>query len=103
MIRRLDPKDPGEIRTLTFDFGPDLKAETISGTPTASIAMYTGTDAQSANVLYGSPVVVGQRVTVRVRNGVLDAEYLIKVLVTTNLGNIYAIGAVLPVKNVGTF
>lgn len=102
-MEKFDPKDPAEIIPLTFEFGPLLDEQTISGAPVVEVTVYEGYDATPADVLSGSVVVVGTRVRQNATGGVLGVEYLIRVTVTTNTGLKYTLGRVLPVKSAGTY
>jgi hypothetical protein len=99
-----DPKDPTEIIPLTFDFSVELAAaQTIQGTPTVAVTVYSGTDASPGAILSGAATVLGARVRQNVQGGLVDVQYLIKVTATTNTGLKYTIGRILPVKSSGTY
>ena len=101
---KFSPKDPSETVPLDFDFDPyRLGADEISGSPTISVTVYTGVDADPSDLLSGAAAVIGDKVRQNVRNGTADVEYLVKATITTVAGYTYTIGRVLPVKVAGTY
>ena len=102
-METFDPKDPLEIIPLTFDFAAELQGQSLSGTPTVVVTVYSGTDPTPANIISGAVTVLGDRVRQNVKEGVLGVEYLIKITVTTTTGLKYTKGRILPLKDAGTY
>lgn len=101
-MNTLPSKDPNEVVPLTFDFSEYLTGgEALTGTPTITVETYSGVDATPANLIYGSPTVTGDRIKQAVRLGVDGVTYLVRASSTTTAGNVYALGALLPVKRAG--
>lgn len=101
-MEKFDPKDPNEILPLPFSFKDDLNGQTIASA-VVLVETYTGVDASPMNILSGAYATVGDTIRQNVTGGVVDAEYLIRVTVTTNGGLKYTLGKVLPVKRAGTW
>ena len=103
MAQRFDDKNPSESFSLTFDMSAGLSgAETLTGTPTASISVLSGTDASPSSVLVGSPTLAGAnlQVLVSVTGGLNAVDYEIKVVsATTNASKTLALVGILPVRN----
>jgi len=61
---RTQPGRPGQTLNLAFDFSSILgSTESLSGTPTCGIAVYTGVDNSPNSLLSGSPTLSGNVVT----------------------------------------
>lgn len=93
---RFDPKQPGEIITLAFDFGFDNVG--VISSPSVAVALAAGTDPDPALILVGAPTVDGQLVRQRVRDGVIGADYLLTARATAENGDLLEIDALLPVR-----
>lgn len=102
-MNQFDIKDPAEKVVLTFDFSDGLAVgETLTGTPTVTVAMALGSDATPAALLNGAAALDGSEkmVLVPVQAGIDRCEYLIKVVVaTSNAQKILTLKAVLPVNS----
>lgn len=61
------PYSTGETVDLSFDFLSKLAlGETLTGTPTRSIAVWSGVSANPSTVLSGSPTISGSKVIQRI-------------------------------------
>lgn len=99
----LTPKDPGERFALTFDFSGYLDTdESIATLGAPSCEVYEGADASPSLVLNGVGTATGDRVLQGVKEGTVGVTYLVRVTVTTSAGNVYTLGALLPVRKAGT-
>lgn len=78
--RRMDPKDPAESITVTFDFSKD--ATRILGASTFITELYTSSDSNAQLMLDGAPEVHGLKVLQRISGGVSDATYKLRCIVT---------------------
>ncbi len=96
-------KDPSEKVPLTFDFTNGLDAgETLTGTPTVTVACTVGTDATPQAILNGSATLIASatKVLQAVQGGLAGCDYLIKVVTaTSNAQKVLALSAVLPVRS----
>jgi len=99
---RFDAKDPAEKQVLTFDFSLGLATgETLTGTPTVSIAVLYGTDPSPGNVLAGGNAFdpTNTKYFVPVQGGVDLTDYDIVVKAsTTNAVKTLTLGGILPVR-----
>ena len=78
-------KDPAEVDTRALDFRLLLEAgETLTGTPTATVTVIAGVDA-NPSALVTAVAIVGTEVRARVAGGV-GATYKIKLTTTTSTG-----------------
>lgn len=94
-------KDPEEVLTLSFDFAADLGAETINGAPVVAVTVFSGVDANPANLLNGAAQLDGAAAAVlqSVKAGLADVDYRIKVKVPTTGGRTLVLARILPVRN----
>lgn len=91
-----DPKDPGEIVHLGFDFSALTPAPT---SPVVTAAHHGGTaDAAPSAILSGAPAVSGTTIVQRVAAGVAGANYLLRCQVDTAAGERFILAGVLPVR-----
>lgn len=102
-MQRFDEKNPSESIVLTFDLSAGLATgETLTGTPTVTIALLSGTDPTPSAVLAGGNQLDSSKTLalVPVTGGVDSCDYEIKVVCsTTNALKILALPAILPVRN----
>ena len=99
MMRNFSKKDPSETITLTFDYSNDLIiGETLTGTPTVSIALYYGvSDPGISAMLSGSPIIFGSYVLQSCTAGLIGYQYNIKATCSTSTGRVLSIGGILPI------
>lgn len=101
-VQRFDIKDPSESVPLTFNFAPDLASgETLSGAPTVSVTVATGTDANPTELLNGTAGfdAAMQEVIQPVTGGLNGVEYEIVVTcATSNPNKTLTLVGVLPVR-----
>lgn len=86
--------DPGEQELLTLDFTNDLGADETVASAVWTCAVQVGSpvaDASASSRIIGSASVSGKTTTQKVGNLVAGANYLIKAVVTTNLGNLVSL------------
>jgi hypothetical protein len=101
---RFDSKDPGELRVLTFDFTADLNVaggEQLSGTPTVSITVVSGTDASPSSVLAGGNSFDPAKLLyyVPVKAGIDKVDYdIVVAAATTTAAKTLTLGGILPVR-----
>lgn len=90
-----DPKDPGEIIPLTFDF------EHLTATPSnpaIAVTRHSGSaDANPATILLGSPQVIGTSVVQKITGGVDGTTYKLVCEAVAPDGCKYRIPGKLPV------
>ena len=93
-------KDAAEDVVVTFDFSLALATgETLSGTPTVTVATYTGVDVNPAAMLNGAAAISGMTVMQPIQGGVNGNSYAIKcVCATSNAQKILALTALVPVQ-----
>ena len=96
-----DAKDPEEVTEVTFDFGPALGGELLTGVPAVSIDVYSGSDANPGSVLDGaaSTDVSGTKVLQGVKAGLANVDYRLKAKAMTSGGRTLVQGRILPVRN----
>lgn len=91
-----DAKDPAEIIPITFNFS-GLTSAPLS--PIVSVTHEGGAaDPTPANLLFGSPQVIGTQIMQKVHNGVANADYRFRCQVDTPDGNRWVLSGVLPVR-----
>ncbi len=94
----LDSKDPAEIVPITFDFSELVTS--IDSIVQVTCADPSGTDAAATAMLDGSPVVAGQLVIQRIKNGIHNVNYTLRAEILS--GSLkYALTDVLPVLKQG--
>ncbi len=79
---KINSKVPTEVIPVVFDYSEIT--QTIDSIASIGIAVITGTDASSALMLVGSPVITGTSVVQLVRNGVVGVKYRLFCLATVN-------------------
>ena len=94
--------DPGEELVCTFDLSDDERLaddETLTS-PSITITVRKGTDANPSNVQTGSPQVVGRLVLWRKRRdaGVAGTDYEVRLQVDTSAGQRLVVVGMLPVR-----
>lgn len=91
-----DPKDPGEIVILGFDFAA------LTGTPTSptiTVTRHAGAaDAAPSAILSGSASITGTQVLQKVTGGTAGTDYLLRCEVDAPDGSHYVLAGVLPVR-----
>lgn len=98
MVRgTFQPKDTAERISLPFDFTLDLGSETIV-TATAAFAVDAGTDATPGNMANGSTVITGAIVSVPVKDGVAQVDYVVTCTATTSGSRVLVLAGLLPVR-----
>lgn len=90
----LTQKDPAESRLVEFDFAGDL---TAPASAVVSVTAINGTDAASASMLDGSPVISGTLVSQRVKLGVDKLNYKLRCEATQGV-DVAVRAAILPVR-----
>lgn len=100
MTQRLSDKHPSEQVQITFDYTKDLVVgETLVGaSAVVTVTVADGTDASPSAVLNGAYATTTPYIIQPVRNGLDGVDYHFLCLVTTSLGNKYALQAILPVR-----
>lgn len=92
-------KDPEEAFACAFDFALELiEGETLTGTPSITVAVVDGADASPASLKSGAPVIEGGRVLQRLVGGVAGVTYSLTCIASTSEGNTLARAAILPVE-----
>lgn len=92
-------KDPEEAFACAFDFALELiEGETLTGTPSITVAVVDGTDNSPASLKSGAPVIEGGRVLQRLVGGVAGVTYSLTCIASTSEGNTLARAAILPVE-----
>lgn len=100
---QFEPKGPDEKIKLTFDFTPDLTgtAVTLAGSPTVTISMEKGADANPTALFNGAAGfdITGQKVIVPVQAGIVACDYAIRVnCATTDSQIVLGLTGILPVR-----
>lgn len=88
LIDRFGNKNDAEKLVLAFEFGAELDTgESLTGTPTVTITVLTGTDAAPNDVKNGDPAIVGTDVLLPVKGGIVGVDYQIEVVCATSNSN----------------
>ena len=88
LIDRFPNKLADEKLILAFEYGEELDSgETLTGTPTVSVAVRSGTDATPEALLNGTPAIVGSDVLLPVKGGIVGVDYQIEVVCPTSNSN----------------
>jgi hypothetical protein len=97
---RLPPKDPAEAKLVRFEFSTEIEAGSTIQSLTRTITTLAGTDASPSSVLDGSPTIDNANLYAlqRVKDGLADCDYEIRMLATDNAGLKHLIVATLPVR-----
>jgi hypothetical protein len=99
---RFDVKNPAEKIVLTFDMTLGLATgETLTGSPSVSVAVFSGTDGSPSAILNGSAALdsSGLLILVPVQAGLDQTDYYLTVsCATTNALKLLALSAILPVR-----
>ena len=97
----IDFKDPEERVTVTWDFAPDLGADTITpASAVVTVSLKRGDpDPGLGTLVYAAAQIVGSKVLVGIANGLNGRDYRIKCKVDTAGNHTYAQAYVLPVRD----
>lgn len=99
-VRQFDAKMPGEQRTLTFGFAPDLPAGvTVASVDAITVSTYRGNDPDPSALFVGSPALVGADVLQMVSGGLATADYLFVAWVILSDTQRIGLPALLPVRD----
>ena len=82
----INPKDPAEIVTLSYDFA-SLTATPSS--PVVTISVLYGIDADVAAMLTGAPALVGTKVLQQISAGLAGVDYTVRYQVDAPDGDRY--------------
>ena len=82
----INPKDPAEIVTLSYDFA-SLTATPSS--PVVTISVLNGIDADAAAMLTGAPSLVGTKVLQQISAGLAGVDYTVRYQVDAPDGDRY--------------
>lgn len=83
-------KQPGEKRTLAFEFGPKIAVgDSLTGTPVMS---------SDAGLTFGPPVISGTRVSVQISGGTDGNDYAVQCKVDTVGGDILQIDVLIEIR-----
>jgi hypothetical protein len=89
MIATLSPKDPAEVITVTADFSTELAAGETIRVPTNTITTVPeGRDPNAADMLIGTPEVVGGQVLQMLEGGIDGTTYLVTCVAPLSSGRI---------------
>lgn len=94
----LGPKDPDEIKVLSFSFERDLAGASIAAVLSCTVAAHKGVDAGASSCLLGAPVASGDLVLVRMQSGLDGVIYKWRVKVSDSAGNVHVATALVAVK-----
>jgi hypothetical protein len=94
----LGPKDPEEIKVLSFPFARELAGASISTIDYVTPSTYKGTDPTPAAVALGIPVVSGTNVLQRMQAGLDGVIYGWRAKVTDSNGNKHVMSLRVQVK-----
>ena len=101
MPQYFDQKDPSESVVLTFEFATNLATgETLTGSPTVSVALVSGTDPTPSAILTGVNGLdaTSTEALIGVHAGVNGCAYDVKVVcATSNAQKVLALSGILPV------
>ena len=97
-MRTFSPKDPGETIVLGFNFAPGLNSgETLTGSPTLSISLYSGVpDPSMPSMIVGGGQISSALVLQTITLGMSGNNYAVTATCPTNSGRILAVGGILP-------
>ena len=83
----LQGKYVGELVTRVFDFISDLAVgETLTGVPTTTASVWTGTDASPQNIVSGAASISGSQVSQNLTGGVAGTLYSLVCKSSTSAG-----------------
>ena len=92
-MRQFSPIDSNEVVTLTSDFSADLQSgEILTGTPTFTLLVASGTDATPAARLNGAPQISGVYVLQSVKTCVSGTNYYALAICSTSAGRVLTQG-----------
>lgn len=94
----LGPKDPEEIKVISFPFARALNGTTINSVIYVTPSTYKGTDAAPANVALGAPVVSGTDVLQRMQGGLSGVVYKWRAKVVDSAGNVHVASELVAVQ-----
>ena len=92
-----NPKHPSETLTLTFDFGRDLGANTISSASVVCLNALGVSDPTPSAVISGSATFSGSVVSQKVTGGLSGATYEFQATAVDSGGNSILYSQLLPV------
>lgn len=91
--------DPAEKLVATFDYTEDLDAGETIATAVTACTLLSGTDADPAAVLYGTPTIAAGTVLQPITGGVDGATYTLRCQATLDpTGRVLVLAATLPVR-----
>lgn len=85
----LGPKDPEEIKVISFPFARALNGATITSVTYVTPSTHKGVDTTPTNVALGEPVVSGTDVLQRMQAGVSGVVYKWRAKVVDSAGNVH--------------
>lgn len=89
-MKVMGPKDPAEVKVLTFDFTKELGTATlVSATTTASVT--NGEDPTPANLISGEATVSGQKAYQKVSGGLHGVIYKLRCTAVDSDGGVHVI------------
>ena len=91
----LGPIDPLEVKTIAFDFVPDLAGAAVLQVVLECTAA-SGTDAAAPTRLLGLPVLTADAVIQRIGTCSTGVTYMLRCIVTDSAGLVHVQTAVLP-------
>ena len=95
-VNVLQPKDPGEIKIVRFQFGGDVGESSIS-TVDVQAFVVEGEDPSPSSFLSGVPAISGTDVLQRVTGGLDGCDYNLRCFATDSAGLKHLISCVIPV------
>ena len=103
-MKQFDPKDPGAVDVIGFDFTEALGSESlsVSPAPTFDVSVVGSVPDAAAALLHADPpVIAGKVVQKRVTGGINLANYYIRCTAQTNANRTLVLGGILPVRKSG--
>lgn len=94
----LGPKDPQEIKVLSFPFARELNGATIASITSVTATTFKGTDASPSAVLLGGPVQSGTDVLQRMQAGLNGVTYKLRAKVLDSNGNVHVVADLVAVR-----
>lgn len=92
----LPSKDTEERVTLTFDFSSQTN---FISSPTVTVSLVSGVDSSPEDILDTPPEVYeNNKIIFRVKDGVSGCNYLLRVKIITETGDILIIADILPIR-----
>lgn len=90
-MKVMGPKDPEEVKTLSFDFSPEVATSDAIVAATVTVSVENGTDADPATMVASAATFTGKVVYQRVVGGLNGVIYKLRCRATDSSGGVHVI------------